>query len=298
MPIVVFLNKALAVFFAALALVVVGSSAKAVPAIDSPSVALPGGRMHVFGNNEFLVAYYGAPGTGALGVLGRSTPQKMTRHLAKAAAAFASTKRPVQPVYEVIVSVADAGPGKHGSYSHNVSRDSVKRYIRLAHEHGALVILDIQPGRVNFLRRAKQWAWALKDPWVGLALDPEWRMGRHEVPGRVIGHVDAKEINEVSAWLSHLVTTNGLPEKLFLLHTFRRSMIPDIAKVERRDGLAMVLHVDGFGTPGDKLATYRTVARPKQFTMGFKLFYRADTHLMKPRQVLKIHPTVRFVSYQ
>ena len=61
-----------------------------------------------------------------------------------------------------------------------------------------------------------------------------------------------------------------------------------------RRNLALVQHVDGFGTPSQKLATYKAVARPSQFVMGFKLFYDEDTPMMRPASVLRIRPQVRF----
>ena len=60
----------------------------------------------------------------------------------------------------------------------------------------------------------------------------------------------------------------------------------------------MVQHVDGFGTPGQKLDTFHAVARPGQFLMGFKLFYDEDVHRMSPADVRRINPRVRFVSFQ
>jgi hypothetical protein len=60
----------------------------------------------------------------------------------------------------------------------------------------------------------------------------------------------------------------------------------------------MVQHVDGFGTPSQKLATFHTVARPRQFFMGFKLFYDEDVRRMSPADVRRIDPKVRFVSFQ
>ena len=57
----------------------------------------------------------------------------------------------------------------------------------------------------------------------------------------------------------------------------------------------MVQHVDGFGTPGQKLATYHAVARPRQFPMGFKLFYDEDRPPDGPGQVHRLRPEVRFV---
>lgn len=265
------------------------------PTVPPQPVTLPGGRLHVFDQNTFVVAYYGTAGSGVLGVLGQRPPDLIDPRLTQAARAFARPGQPVQKVYELIVTVADrVGP----RYNHDIAASAVREYIAAAHRNGALLVLDIQPGHQKFLDVVKRWQWALADPWVGLALDPEWRMGRGQVPGRVLGSVAAGEINEVSAWLSGLVATDRLPEKLFMLHEFRSSMIRGIAQVQPRPGLATVQHVDGFGTPGEKLATFHAVARPRQFHLGFKLFYRADVGLMRPAQVLALKPRVRFVSYQ
>lgn len=268
------------------------------PAPATPSVTLPGGRARVFEGNRFLVAYYGTAGSGALGVLGEDAPERMQRRLARAAAPFGAARRPVQPVYELIVTIADAHPGKDGDHNHDIARRQVRSYIAAAHRHGALVVLDVQPGTADFLSVARRWAWALRDPWVGLALDPEWRMARGGVPGRRIGTVGAAEVNRVSAWLSRAVARQRLPEKLFVLHQFRRDMIVHPERIVSRPGLATVQHVDGYGTPQQKRATYAAVARPRQFTMGFKLFYDEDVHRMRPHTVQRLRPRVRFVSFQ
>jgi hypothetical protein len=47
-----------------------------------------------------------------------------------------------------------------------------------------LLVLDIQPGRSDFFTetiRLERW---LREPDVGLAIDPEWRVTSSEVPGR------------------------------------------------------------------------------------------------------------------
>ncbi|TIC87978.1 hypothetical protein E8D34_06715 [Nocardioides sp. GY 10113] len=252
----------------------------------------------IFAPGRTLVAYYGTAGTGALGVLGERDPDASHRRLVRAARPFAGPAGEVQPVYELIVTIADAHPGRDGDFNHDLRRAAVRRYLDAAGRHGALVLLDVQPGRGDFERVARRWAWALRQPHVGLALDPEWRMGRHQVPGRVLGSVRAAEVNRVSAWLSAMVVRRDLPEKLLVVHQFRTSMLPDAERVRARDGLALVQHVDGFGTPRQKLDTYRAVARPRTFRMGFKLFYDEDSRLMRPRDVAAVRPRVRFVSYQ
>ena len=281
---------------------------ESTPAASTPSgttragavrgASLPGGRDRVFADNQVLVAYYGTAGSGALGVLGEARPERIVPRLLRAAAPFGRGGRPVQPVFELIVTVAHAGPTKTGNYSANIPRAQVQRYIDAAHRHGALVVLDLQPGRADFLDVARSWAWALRDPWVGLALDPEWRMGPRGVPGRRIGSVSAAEVNRVSAWLEDLTARNDLPEKVFMLHQFRTDMVRHLERVRDRDHLALVQHVDGFGTPGEKMATFRRVVRPRQFALGFKLFYDEDVHRMRPAQVLAIRPRVSFVSFQ
>ena len=265
---------------------------------SSGTVRLPGGGREVFGHRRFVVAYYGTAGTGVLGVLGETSPDEAYDRIVQAGMPFRRDGEQVLPVFELIVTVADAVPGPDGDYSHDIARSLVQPYIDAAHRHGALLLLDVQPGRSDFLTVAKRWRWALEDPYVGLALDPEWRMGPTGVPGQAIGRVRPKEVNRVSSWLAGITAHRDLPEKLFVLHQFRESMIPDAGRIKRRDGLAMVQHVDGFGSPAQKLATYAAVARPKQFTMGFKLFYDEDRPRMTAGAVRRIRPAVRLVSFQ
>lgn len=260
---------------------------------------LPGGGRTVFGKQRFLTAFYGTAGTSSLGVLGETDPDRAFARIKRAGKPYLQRGETLMPVYELIVTVADPSdnPSAAGDHSHDILHSHVERYIEAAHRNGALLLLDLQPGRTDFLETAKRWQWALEDPWVGLALDPEWRVGPTETPGQTIGSVSAKEINRTAGWLSRLTTSNGLPEKLFVIHQFQDGMVPDLGKVRPRDGLAMVQHVDGFGSPADKLATYAAVARPRKFTMGFKVFYDEDQPRMRPRDVRRLKD-VRFVSYQ
>ena len=258
---------------------------------------LPQGGRTIF-PGHVLVAFYGTATTPVMGVLGEDTPDRITERLRAAARPFARSGQKVQIVYELIVTIADRTPGSDGDYSHDIAREHVERYLRAARRNRALLVLDLQPGRSGFLEVAKRWRWALERPWVGLALDPEWRMDAGQVPAETIGQVRAAEVNRVSRWLQRIAVRHDHPQKLLLLHQFRRDMVIGIENVVDRPRLAMVQHVDGFGTQSQKMETYRTVSRPEQFVMGFKLFYDEDTGLMTPGEVLRIRPRVRFVSYQ
>jgi hypothetical protein len=133
---------------------------------------------------------------------------------------------------------------------------------------------------------------------VSLAVDPEWRVGPDEVPGRLIGHVDAAELNRVSGWLDRLTAADGLPGKVLVVHQFRGSMIRDVDDVVQRPHVTLVQHADGFGPPRQKLASYHAIARPDIFREGFKIFYAQDVPRMSAAQVLRIRPRVDFVSLQ
>lgn len=250
------------------------------------------------GGRRIQVAYYGTAGTGSLGVLGEASPKQITRRLREAARPFGRTGRKVQIVYELIVTVADGSAGSDGDYSHDIARAAVKKYVRAARRNDALLVLDLQPGRSTFPTVAKRWGWALRKPYVGLALDPEWRMEPGEVPGQTVGSVSAREVNETSSWLARLTRRRDMRQKVFIVHQFRTDMVTHISRIKDRRGLSMTQHVDGFGSQSQKLATYHHVERHKQFDMGFKLFYDEDSDLFRPREVLRLKPRVAYVSYQ
>ena len=221
------------------------------------------------------------------------------RRLAKQARPYERKTRPVLPAMELITVVAAAHPGESGRYNTRQEDNVIRRYLRAARKAKALLILDIQPGRSDFFTesvRLRKW---LKEPDVGLAIDPEWRMGPGEVPGNVIGSVEAREVNATTAWLAKLVKDRNLPEKLFLIHQFTDDMVDD-TKLQERPGLAMVLNADGFGGQANKNSKYHAFTKSprKFFHQGYKLFYREDTDLMTPREVLRLRPPPDVVIYE
>ncbi|WP_157408488.1 hypothetical protein [Actinoplanes sp. N902-109] len=265
-------------------------------ASPSAPAQLPLGGTTIFPKYR-VVAYYGTAGTGTLGVLGEGSPDTMLPKLRAAAKPFAGD-RTVQPAYELIASVAQAGPGKDGDYSQMIAMSKIQQYVDQARRNKVMVILDLQPGRGDFLPQAKQLERFLIQPHVGLALDPEWRMPPGKVPGKTIGTVEAAEVNRVSDYVAGLVEQHNLPEKLFVLHQFRTSMMPDIATIQKRPGLAMVQHVDGFGTRSEKNATWDRLRRPQQFHLGYKLFYDEDIKRYSAADLLKFKNVPELVSFQ
>lgn len=265
--------------------------------VTAPPPELPGGGREIFPARR-VVAYYGNPTTPLLGVLGDAGPTETAAHVLAAAAPFAEPGRSVLGAFEMIVSVAQAAPGPDGDYSEPTETAVIQPWLEAARAHGLLLVLDVQPGRARFPDEVKRYEALLREPDVGLALDAEWRMDPGEVPGKTVGHVSAAEVNEVSAWLAAIVAEANLPEKLFVLHQFTRSMIPDREAVVDRAGLATVVHLDGFGTPRVKLAKYEELHAEAPFANGFKLFYDDDIDLLTPTEVLALVPAPDLITYQ
>jgi hypothetical protein len=274
------------------------SRAAATPPPHPPVLAqLPRGGRTIFPRFR-VVAYYGAPEDAQLGELGIGTPAQAGAKLLRQARPYARPGRPVLPAMELIAVVAAGAPGPGGRYSMRLPDRVIRRYLRAARRIRALLVLDIQPGRSDFFTettRLRRW---LVKPDVGLALDPEWRVGPGELPAQVIGHVGAREVNATSDWLAQLVARYHLPEKLLIVHHFTDGMVP-VEQLKLRRGLAYVLNADGFGSDAVKIAKYkRFVRRAPAFRRGFKLFYHEDVHTMAPRKVMRLRPRPDVVVYE
>ena len=259
---------------------------------------LPRGGRSVF-PEHLVVAFYGAPQSDELGALGIGSPDAAGRRLAKQARSYRGRGRRVLPAFELIAVVANGAPGRERLYRTRQGAGTIRRYLEAARRAKALLLLDIQPGRADFLAEMRALEPFLREPDVGLALDPEWHVGPGEVPGQVLGSVDAGVVNAVSARLAAIVRERRLPEKLLVVHQFTRNMVKRRELLARRPGVAMVLDVDGFGTRAEKVAKYRELARGNErFPHGLKLFYREDTGLMTAREVLRLRPQPQLVIYE
>jgi len=271
-------------------------------ATAATGVQLPGGGQVVLPGRR-LVAMYGHPGTPALGVLGEQPlPQAIARAKRLAAPYRAlSGATPVVPTFELIATVAQANPGVGGDYSFEAPISLLEPWVLQAGRAGMYVVLDLQPGRSNFLDQAKLYEPLLRLPYVGLALDPEWRLRPNQVPLTEIGSAQASEINSVYRWLADLTDSLRLPQKLFVIHQFRLSMIGDDEPLEYdRDSVQLLIHMDGQGTTGNKDQTWAAVvgAAPKGVPFGWKNFYDEDTPMLTPAQTMSRKPTPSMISYQ
>ena len=264
---------------------------------------LPGGGQLVLPGKTY-VALYGTPGAPVLGVLGEQEGEATIQRAAGLAKEYEPlTANIVVPALEIITTVAAAQAGSDGDYSNEIAIETLRPLIDLAAENGQYVVLDLQPGRTDFLTQAKLYEELLKLPHVGLALDPEWRLLPDQVHLRQIGHVEVAEVNSVISWLADLTRANSLPQKVPVLHQFQLQSLRDVGDVDQtRSEIAVLIHVDGLGAQPAKQDKWRTLLNNASSIehWGWKNFYDVDIPgpLSPTDTMTKVDPVPDFVSYQ
>lgn len=274
----------------------------AVVAAAATAPELPGGGLVLFPDRVFVAAY-GNPVGPALGVLGERDVQGSIAYTKELAAQYDGMFGPdvqVQPAFELIATIASSAAEPTGDYSRREDLELVTEWVDAATEAGLYVVLDLQPGRTDFLTQARELEELLVRPNVGLALDPEWRLTDSQFHMQQIGTVDTAEVNEVSAWLAQVVADNNLPQKLLIIHSFRLAMLTNRDTLVDHLELAQMIHVDGQGAQDDKDATYASItsAGPDFLWWGWKNFFDEDVGLRSPEDTAAVEPQPNFISYQ
>ena len=253
-----------------------------------------------------IVAYYGNFYSTQMGVLGEYPPQEMLARLASTSAAWAAAdpSTPVIPALDYIAVSAQGSAGSDGKYRLRMPPDQIEKAIGLANQVHGIVFLDLQVGLSSVETEVPLLEQFLKMPNVELSLDPEFDMWGGHRPGTVIGTMDANDINWAANYLANLVAANNLPPKILVVHRFTEPMVTNYKKILPLPQVQIVMDMDGFGPPAQKLSTYNDFIAPEpvQFT-GFKLFYKNDilvpgSHLLTPKELLGLSPQPSYIQYQ
>jgi hypothetical protein len=269
---------------------------------QTAEATLPRGGREVFPRYR-LVGYAGVTGAPTLGRLGTGPLDQRVAEIERMAKPYAAG-REILPVVEVIATVVQASPGRDGKYRVRLSDAQIAAYHKAARKYRAVLLLNLQPGRSEFLAEAKAFEKWLKHPDVGVALDPEWAMDPGQRPGGVYGHTTGAELDGVARYLEGLVKRHNLPEKVMVYHQVARSVVRRESGLKAHHGVVMIKSVDGLGHPGPKQNTYRVVNKstPKYVHAGFKLFITEDRRnggrLMTPPEVLGLKPRPEYVMFE
>jgi hypothetical protein len=263
---------------------------------------LPRGGRQVFPRYR-LVGYCGLPGSAALGRLGVGRLDDRVAEIEKLSRAYRGGRQAL-PVLELIAVVVQAFPGADGLYRERTADDVVAEHLAAARRHRGLLLLNVQPGRARFLDEVRAYERWLREPDVGVALDPEWAVGPGQRPGRVFGSTTGAVVDSVAAYLDGLVRAGDLPQKVLVVHQLTPQIVIGWSALRRRGGVVVVKSVDGIGSPGAKIETWTRLVRemPRTLHPGFKLFFdedrRAGQGLMSPSEVLALRPQPEYVLYE
>jgi hypothetical protein len=111
------------------------------------------------------------------GRVGAGTPEAVGRRLLQVARAYATPGHPVLPMFELIATVAHPFPTPSGLYRTHQHDEIVQRYLTAVRRIDGILVLDVQPGRADFVDDLRHWEPYLRQPDVGVAVDPEVSMG-------------------------------------------------------------------------------------------------------------------------
>lgn len=248
-----------------------------------------------------ILSFYGFPGEPNMGVLGEYDMQTLLDKLTAQAAEYeAVDDRPYKLAFEVIASVAQQWAGDDGDYLAYIGADQLQEYIDFTAANDLLLILDVQFGHRTVQDEIAAMEPYLKYPHVQLALDPEFAVGGDDVPGTVIGSIDATDVTYAQNELARISAENDIPPKLLIVHQFNYASISNPEQIQTVPGVQLVLEVDGFGTPDEKRSTYAVLTGGGLFDFhGFKLWYNGqDDPIMTPEEVLGLDPQPDLIIYQ
>ena len=249
-----------------------------------------------------VVSFYGYPGFPIMGALGAYDPDEAIAAVARVAAEYDATngERRAVPALHLITAVAQKYPGRDGLYLERMSAELLSSYVEAARRHGALLFLDIQVGWSDVLLEVGRLADVLREPFVHLALDPEFATRQTGLaPGIAIGSLDAEQVNAVQRYLARLVRTLRLPPKVLVLHQFLDDMLIATDDYDDVPEVEIAIDMDGYGGDGAKLSKYERYALSSYSERAaIKLFYEWDTPLITPARLQALETPPDLVIYQ
>ena len=218
---------------------------------------LPGGGLLPFPGRR-MVALYGHPQTASLGMLGEQSAQESVERVTALADRYQQlTRTTVVPAFELIATVASGSAQPDGTYSRRTAVRTLLPWVQAAERAGVYVVLDLQPGRADFLSQAEQYEPLLRRPWGGSRSTPSGGWGRRRSRCARSGTSASTRSTGSADWLAGAVREHDLPPKVLTLHQFSLSMVRDRERLDTSlDEVQWLVHADGQGGQDAKQDTW------------------------------------------
>ena len=275
----------------------VSAAAAAPPAFAGPEAP---GVASTFAGAQ-IVSVYGFPGQCVMGELGCHEVADAVARARELAAEHdaANGERRAIPALHLIVAVAQADAGRDGDYLDRMPIATIQEYVEAVRGTGMLLFVDVQVGWSDALLEVARLRAVLQEPFVHLALDPEFATkGKRAAPGKVIGTLDATDVNAVQRYLAEIVRLHHLPPKILVLHQFQQGMLTNKAAYEPHSEVEVTIDMDGFGGAAPKISGYEAYARVHTEYSAFKLFFHWDEPLLTPAELQALPHPPDYVIYQ
>lgn len=251
--------------------------------------------------DHHLIMYYGFPENPLMGILGEYPPEELLGRLQEQKAAYeaAAPDRPWKMGIELIASVAQRDPGADGKYIADTDGQWLDMYTQFTEENDMYLLLDVQCGLKTPKEDYEGLERWLRYDHVHLAIDPEFHVLPGETPGIELGSIDASDVTEAQQWCVDIANKYGTSRKMLLIHQFNVYSISNKDQIAPMHGVDLVLNMDGFGPPWQKLETWEVIIQqnPIEYN-GIKLFYKQDDPLMTPEEIMALEPTPDIINYQ
>jgi hypothetical protein len=253
-----------------------------------------------------IIAYYGNLYSTKMGVLGEYPEAEMFQKLETEAKKWESAdpNTPVVKALHYIAVVAQGKPGQDGKYRARMPSTEIDKVLAMAAKINAIVFLDLQVGFSNVQTEIPLLEKYLKMPNVHLAIDPEFSMKSGIRPGKIVGTMDASDVNFASDYLAKIVQENNLTPKILIVHRYTEKMVTNYKQIKTMPEVQIVMNMDGWGEQAKKMGTYQHFIYPEpvQFA-GFKLFYKndlwgKDKSMLSPVALLELNPRPIYIQYQ
>ena len=256
--------------------------------------------------DDRVIAFYGNFYSSRMGILGEYSKDQVLNRLTDVVDQWQSIDPNTRhiPAVHYIASTAQPDPTANGLYTLRMPPGQILTAIQMGKEVGGVTFLDLQIGQATLLDEVRILEPYLHLPDVHLGIDPEFAMSDDEIPGELIGTIDADEINVVIDYLVRIVRANNLPPKTIVIHRFTENMLTNVSKINSVPEVNVVINMDGWGSPELKFSTYQNVISNYPIALsGYKIFYKNDlrtpsTRLTTIAEVLGLDPVPVYIQYQ
>jgi len=256
-------------------------------------------QKNIYNENDILVGFYGRPYSKALGILGEYDIDTLVKKMRVLKQEYEEVSNGVKvvPTFHLIKDIATLESGWDKDHIKPLNEDIIMQYINRAQKENFAVILDVQLGTMTPIDAVTPLFKFLKYPNVHLAIDPEFKIPTHRryPPGKFIGHITAKDVNEVQEAMQNFMVENSIEGKrMLLIHMFYERMLRNKELVKSYDLINLTYNIDGHGRGPTKIKIYNSLynADAKKVAQGgFKVFYKNDKKpLLTPSQILGLEP--------